>query len=345
MDAGPTEGPRAAGDPVAGQGDGVRGVERVSVGPAATAGASGDGLDTLAAPTRWGLGYVAALGSAAFFAVGGVIAKSAFDRGVAPATLAEWRVMFAFIAFLVIVGAWRPRDLRIRREDILWFAAFGVFGMGAVQWLYYEAIQRIPIAVALVVEYTAVVFVLVYARLSGRKVGRALWYAGALALIGCFLASGAYSEALRALNTTGVGIAALDAFFFTSYFVLGERLAARYSAWTLAVYGFGFALLAWAIGHPVWTLPWTTTDPDIWLRVAGVVVIAAVIPFALGFIALRLIPAARVSIVATSEPFIAAVIAWAALGQSLELAQIAGGGAVLAGILIAQTHRPAKDEV
>ena len=254
-------------------------------------------------------------------------------------------MLFAFVAFLVIVGIWRPRDLRIRREDILWFAAFGVFGMGAVQWLYYEAIQRIPIAVALVVEYTAVVLVLVVARLQGRKVGAALWWAGVLALVGCFLASGAYSEALRVVNTLGVGIAFLDAFFFTSYFVLGERLASRYSAWTLAVYGFGFALLAWAIGHPVWTLPWTTTSTEVWLRVAGVVVIAAVIPFALGFIALRLIPAARVSIVATSEPFIAAVIAWAVLGQALEAPQVLGGAAVLAGILVAQTHRPAKDEV
>jgi len=254
-------------------------------------------------------------------------------------------VLFAFIAFLMIVALWRPRDLRIRREDILWFAAFGVFGMGAVQWLYYEAIQRIPIAVALVVEYTAVVLVLVYARLSGEKVGAPLWYAGALSLIGCFLASGAYDAALRVVNTSGVAIAALDALFFTSYFVFGERLAARYSAWTLAVYGFGFALAAWAIGHPVWTLPWTTTEPDVWLRVAGVVVIAAVIPFALGFIALRLIPAARVSIVATSEPFIAAVVAWAVLGQSLELPQIAGGAAVLAGIAIAQTHRPTTGSV
>jgi drug/metabolite transporter (DMT)-like permease len=74
--------------------------------------------------------------------MGGVIAKSAFDRGVPPRVLAEWRVLFAFVAFTLIVAAWRPRELRIQRRDILWFAGFGVFGMGAVQWLYYEAIQR-----------------------------------------------------------------------------------------------------------------------------------------------------------------------------------------------------------
>jgi drug/metabolite transporter (DMT)-like permease len=274
-----------------------------------------------------------------------VIAKSTFDRGLPPRVLAEWRVLFAFVAFVAIVAVLRPGDLRIRRADIPWFAAFGIFGMGAVQWLYYEAIQRIPIAVALVVEFTAVILVLVYARLRGRKVGRALWYAGILSLAGCFFASGAYDAGLRAVNADGVLLAALDSLLFTSYFVLGERLANTYSAWTLAIYGFGFALLAWQFLQPVWTLPWTATEPDVWLRVTGVVVLAAVIPFALGFIALRNLPGARVSIVATSEPFIAAVIAWAVLGQSLQVPQILGGGLVLAGIVIAQTHRPTEGSV
>ena len=254
-------------------------------------------------------------------------------------------MLFAFLAFVAIVGAWRPRVLRIGREDIVWFAAFGVFGMGGVQWLYYEAIQRIPIAVALVVEYTAVILVLAVARLQGRRVGRALWYAGIRSVVGCFFASGAYDEALRAVNTGGVILAALDSLLFTSYFVLGERIASKYSAWTLSVYGFGFALVAWQFIQPAWTLPWTTTDAAVWLRIAGVVVIAAVIPFALGFVALRLLPAARVSSVATSEPFIAAVIAWAVLGPALAIPQIVGGALVLAGIIVAQTHRPSRETI
>lgn len=277
--------------------------------------------------------------------MGGVIAKSAFDLGVPPRVLAEWRVLFAFVAFAAIVAAWRPRELRVRRDDLAWFAAFGVFGMGGVQWLYYEAIQRIPIAVALVIEYTAVILVLLYARLAGRRVGPALWYAGGLSLVGAFFAAGAYDAALRAVSTAGVAIASLDALLFAAYFILGERVASRYSARTMAVYGFGFALLGWQVLQPVWTLPWTTTSGEVWALVAGVVVIAAVIPFALGFLALRLIPAARVSIVATSEPFIAAVLAWLVLGQQLALPQILGGTLVLAGIVLAQSVRPSSGSV
>jgi len=215
--------------------------------------------------------------------------------------------------------------------------------MAAVQWLYYEAIQRIPIAIALVVEFTAVIGVLLWARFRGRRVGASLWYAALLAIVGCFLVSGAYDSSLLALNTEGVLIAFLDAIIFVSYFVLGERLASRYSAWTLAVYGFGFALVAWQFIQPVWTLPWTTTGSDIWIRVVAIVAIAALIPFTLSFISLALLPAPRVSIVATSEPFIAALIAWAVLGQTLALPQMLGGGLVLGGIVLAQTRRPTAD--
>jgi drug/metabolite transporter (DMT)-like permease len=254
-------------------------------------------------------------------------------------------VLFAFLGFLAIVAVWRPRELRVRRADLPWFAAFGVFGMGGVQWLYYEAIQRIPIAIALVVEYTAVIGVLLYFRLRGRRVGSALWYSGALALAGCFFAAGAYDAGLRAVNTVGMLIAFADAVLFVSYFVMGERLASRYSAWTMAVYGFGFALVAWQVIQPAWTLPWTSTGSDVWVRVAGVVTLAAIIPFTFSFASLRLLPAARVSIVATSEPFIAALFAWALLGQALQVPQILGGGLVLGGILIAQTHRPTEGSV
>src|SRR5439155_15218144 len=95
--AGPTEGPRATGSrlrrPEPG---GPRREERVSVGPA---------------PMRVGLGYTFALTAAAFFGVGGIIAKAAFNSGVQPSILAEWRVLFAFLVFLSIFAALRF-DLR-----------------------------------------------------------------------------------------------------------------------------------------------------------------------------------------------------------------------------------------
>jgi drug/metabolite transporter (DMT)-like permease len=297
------------------------------------------------APLRVGLGYTFALTAAAFFGVGGIIAKAAFNSGVEPSILAEWRVLFAFLVFLAIFVARNPQGLRIRRADLPLFAIFGTVGLAGVSLVYYESIKRIPIGVALVVEYTGPVLLLIYARLRGRAVGRRLWIAAALAVLGCFFAAGAYDARLRELNTLGLALAALNAFIFALYFALGERLGQTYRTPTLLVWGFGFALVGWSVVRPPWLLPWAETSAEGYVQIAAVVVIATVIPFALTLAAVRIIPAARVGLAATFEPVVAAVVAWIAIGEHLDPLQIAGGLVVLIGIAIAQSLRPTAGSV
>jgi drug/metabolite transporter (DMT)-like permease len=314
--------PRAGGDPSAARGP--------SVGPASL---------------RLGVGYGFAIAAATFFGIGGIVAKSAFNAGLAPSILAEWRVLFAFLVFVAVFAAIRPEDLRIRRSDLWLFAVFGIVGLAGVSLVYYEAIKRIPVGVALVIEYTGPVLLLVYARARGRTVGGRLWISAALAIVGCFFAAGAYDARLLELNAVGLALAALAAFIFAVYFALAERLGRRYRTPTLLVWGFGFALLGWSIARPPWLLPWTTTSADVYVQIAAVVVVATLIPFALTLAAVRIIPAARVGLTATFEPVVAAVAAWIALGERLELPQVAGGVVVLLAIGLAQSQRPTGGSV
>lgn len=214
-----------------------------------------------------------------------------------------------------------------------------------MQWSYYESIQRLPVGVAVVIQYTAPVLLLIWARLRGRKVGSRLWVAAALALVGCFFAAGAYDAALFQLNTVGVLLSVLSAFIFALYFSLAERILKRYDTPTLLIYGFGFALLAWAVYRPLWTLPWATTPSEIYALLLGVIVVATVIPFGLTLAAVKLIPAARVGLTATIEPVVAALVAWLVLAEQLAPAQIAGGAIVVVAILVAQSLRPTADSV
>jgi drug/metabolite transporter (DMT)-like permease len=291
------------------------------------------------------LGYTLAFTAASCFGVGGIIAKTAFNAGVAPSLLAEWRILFGFIVYAAIFAVVRPAAFRIRRADLPLFALFGIVGLAGVQWSYYESIQRLPVGVAVVIQYTAPVLLLIWARLRGRKVGSRLWVAAALALVGCFFAAGAYDAALFQLNTGGVAISLLSAVIFAIYFSVAERILKRYDTPTLLIYGFGFALVAWAIYRPLWTLPWDTTPAEIYALLVGVLIVATVIPFALTLAAVKLIPAARVGLTATIEPVVAALVAWLVLGEYLAPAQIAGGAIVVVAILIAQSLRPTADSV
>jgi len=254
-------------------------------------------------------------------------------------------VLFAFLVFLSVFAALRPAELRVRRADLPILAVFGVIGLAGVSLIYYEAIKRIPVGVALVIEYTGPLLLLAYARLQGRVVGGRLWIAAAVAIVGCFFAAGAYDAALRELNAVGLALAALDAFLFALYFGLAERLGTRYATSTLLVWGFGFALAGWSVVRPPWELPWTSTPPELYAQIAAVVVIATVVPFALTFAAVKLIPAARVGLAATVEPVVAAIVAYFALGERLDAPQIAGGVVVLAAIVMAQSLRPSPGSV
>ena len=292
------------------------------------------------------MGYLFAIVAAAFYAVGGVIAKRAFELGMPPETLAEFRILLAFVVFLTLTLAFRRRDLlTIRRADLPWLALFGLLGVMAVQLVYYQAIQRIPIGVALVIEYTAPLLILGYWRARGRHVGLGLWIAGVLTIAGCYFVVGAYDAQLRQVNTVGALFAALDAVILAAYFLLAERLVHRYSSWALLCAGFGTAAVAWSIVRPPWLLPWSDLGGELGPYVLGVVIIATVIPYLFSVGAVRLIPAARVGLTSTSEPVIAAVAAWLLIGQSLELLQVVGGLIVVVGILVAQSVRLSPDGV
>ncbi len=147
------------------------------------------------------------------------------------------------------------------------------------------------------------------------------------------------------LNALGLALAALSAAIFALYFSLAERILVRYSTSTLLVWGFGFALLGWTLVRPPWLLPWAATSPEVYALLAGVVLVATLVPFALTLAAIKLIPAARVGLAATTEPVFATVAAWIVLGERLEPLQLAGGVLVLAAIVVTQSLRPTAGSV
>ncbi len=250
------------------------------------------------------------------------------------------------MVFGAITLAFTRRDLlAVRRADLPFLALFGLLGVLAVQLVYYEAIQRIPIGVALVIEYTAPLLILGFWRLRGRHVGLGLWLAGVLTLVGCYFVVGAYDAQLREVNAVGALLASVDAVILAAYFLLTERLVRRYSSWALLCIGFGTAGLAWSVARPPWTLPWSTLSGEIGWYVLGVVFIATVIPYLFSVGAVRLIPAARVGLTSTAEPVIAAIAAWLLIGQSLEALQVVGGVIVMIGILVAQSVRLSAEGV
>lgn len=296
-------------------------------------------------PARYLLGYGLAVAAASFWAVGGVFAKLAFLRGIAPADLAQVRIGLGFLMFAAIVLAARRSDARVRRGHLPLLLAFGVIGMAGVQLAYYEAIKRLPVVLALLIQYLGPLFVLVYLWLRGRNVGARLWIAALLTVVGCYFALGAYDANLLELNVEGAAIALLSAGIFAFYLLVGERIVRAYSALTLLLYGFGIAALAWTVVRPWWTLPFTTWDATTYGLIFGVAIVGTLVPFFLSSTALTILPAPRVGLAETAEPVVAAIAAFVLLGEALAGPQLFGGALVLAGIALARSVQPTIDGV
>jgi drug/metabolite transporter (DMT)-like permease len=125
---------------------------------------------------------------------------------------------------------------------------------------------------------------------------------------------------------------------FAAYLLAAERAGRRGAEpATTLVWGFGVAVAIWAVAVPWWSWPLATLgDPGVAAAVLGVGLVGTLLPFALAVGAVRVISAATAGIAATAEPVFAAAFAWLLLGQQLNLAQLAGGALVVAGVVLAQ---------
>jgi drug/metabolite transporter (DMT)-like permease len=212
-----------------------------------------------------------------------------------------------------------------------------------VQLTYFLAIDRLSISVALVIQFTGPLMVLLWLRLAhGRHLRASLYGAVALSVAGSALVVEIYDAG--SLDGLGIAFALAAAVTLAIYLIAAERAGHRYDAFTTLAWALGFATLFWLLVSPPWAFPLGDLDG---LRngalALGVVVIGTLAPFLLTVTALRHLPAARVGPVATLEPVLATLIAWAVHDQALAGLQVAGGLLVVVAVMWVQLHPPAPE--
>jgi drug/metabolite transporter (DMT)-like permease len=302
------------------------------------------------------VGYATTIAAAGLFGLNGTISTLALDAGLPPTRLTALRCLGAAVGLLAVLGITAPGRLRMPLRRIPFLAGFGIVGIAGTQYLYYVAIGRMPVGIALVFEFTAPVLIALYVRLVRRRhVRRTLWIALALALAGLALIAEVWNGG-GSLDPVGLAAALAAAVCLAAYYLAGERGTAVHDPVTLTCWGFLAAGLFWSVVTPWWdfdarilarsvAMPVGGISLPVWGLVLWIVVLGAIVPFSLSVAALRHLPPTTAGLVATLEPVFAAAIAWLALGQVLSGWQIAGGVVVLIGIGLAQTARTPAPEL
>jgi drug/metabolite transporter (DMT)-like permease len=306
-------------------------------------------VSSLARPAT---GYLFTVAAAGLFAVNGTVSTLALQAGIPATRLTALRCTGAAVVLLLVLAVLAPDRLRLSRREVPLVAVFGVVGVALTQFLYYVAIGRLPVGIALVFEMTAPVFIALYVWLVRREqVRNRLWLALALSLSGLVLVAQVWQGG-GSLDPLGVAAGLAAALCLATYYLLGERGTADRDPVTLTAWSFTAAAGFWAVAAPWWgfdvavlgrAVPVSlgSLTVPVWLLVGWIVVLGAVAPFWLSIAALRHLPPTAAGIVATVEPVLASLVAWLWLEQVLTGWQIAGGLVVLTGIVLAQTARTA----
>ena len=299
---------------------------------------------------RPGLGYALVVIAAGLFIVNAGVSRVVLRSGIDPATLTSLRITGALAVFVLWALVLQPSALRPPRgRALVLVVALGAIGVAALQWTYFVAVDRLPVGVALLLEYTAPVLVALWARFVRREsVRRRMWVAIVLSLAG--LAAVARVWDGLTLDALGVAAGLGAAVSFAAYFLLGETGVGALEPLRVNVWAFGGAAVLMNLLAPVTGLgdagartsllgSLAALSTPVWVLLGWVVVLGTVAPYALELYALRHLAATVVVVVAMLEPIGAVVLGWAWFGEGLSGVQLLGCGAVLAGILLAQTAR------
>jgi inner membrane transporter RhtA len=231
--------------------------------------------------------------------IGAAFAVTLFDE-LGPAGAAFLRLAFAAI---ILWAIWRPRlegDLRLA-------GAFGA-ALGLMNWSFYESIDRIPLGVAVTIEFAGPLLVAV---IGSRRLLDGVWIA--LAAVGIVLL---VNPGGGALDPLGVGFALAAAGCWMAYIYLSKRTGAAFAG------GSGLAI-AMAVGALI-VLPagvlqarGALAEPDLLASALVVAVASSVLPYSLELEALRRLPSAVFGVLMSVDPAVAALAGFVVLGQDL----------------------------
>ena len=280
----------------------------------------------------WGI--AANLGRAAF--TGRLLSPSQGLHSIDPLILSQSRTTFSLLVLacvLPLARGWQP--LRVPLPDLRRMFVLGILGVAASNYFYYLAIQRTNVATAIILQYTAPAWVLLYGLARGlQKLTFERLLAVALALTGIALVVGILGSAGLRLDAMGVTAAMLAAFSFAFYNVGGHSILCRHDRWTVLLYTILSASLFWLFLNPPWKIAAAHYSPAQWLFLLGFSLISVLLPFASYFAGLQHLEPTHAVLVSCLEPAFSIVIARLALGESIRPLQSVGILLVLLAIVV-----------
>lgn len=299
------------------------------------------------------LGVVFATIAAVLFGLNASTTKVIIQSGITPEQVVFIRSLSAGLIALVWVLATNPKALKIEKRLIPRLLLLGIVGVGMLQWTYSQAVVLLPVGIALLIEYTAVLWVPIIALVIFKEpVKKQVWLGALLVLGGLAVVAQIWDSQL---NPIGIFFGFAAAASLTTHFITGERIQRYLPTNVTLFYGMSIATIfflpfsglgefdyAGVADQVDLTGNLAGNTAPVWVLLLMMGIAGSFLPMAFTYLALRHLSASLVGVVATSETILAALFALLWLGEVISLTQALGGMVVIVGIIIAQTARKQK---
>jgi drug/metabolite transporter (DMT)-like permease len=265
-----------------------------------------------------------------------------------PLLLSQTRTTFSLLVlFPLLVGRGGWRRVQLRKPDLIQCLILGILGVAVSNYFYYVAIQKTSVAIAIVLQYTAPVWVLLYVvargqqKLTPQKVAAvAVAIAGIALTIGII---GGPSASPLHLDRWGLIAAMVASFSFAFYNLAGHRILVRHDRWRVLSWTLASASVFWLVVNPPWKVIAAQYTSAQWAFLFIFSIISVLGPFSLYFLGLQYLEPRGAIIASGVEPVFSILLAAALLGEGVRPIQTLGIALVLAAIVIGQLPRRGRD--
>lgn len=240
--------------------------------------------------------------------IGAAFAKSLFPL-VGPEGIAALRTGIAAVILLIVVQPWRRS---LSRSQILWIILYGL-ALGGMNLLIYWAFARIPIGIAVAIEISGPLCVVL---LTSRSARDFLWLALAVASVLLLIP---WPGRHAPLDLPGVGFAMGAAVCWALYIIFGKR-ASEVESSTAVALGMAVACIV-TIPVGVATEGSKLLNTSTWGLGLVVALLSSAIPYMLEMKALQRLSSRLFGVLTSSGPALAALAGFTLLGERLTPAQ------------------------
>lgn len=257
---------------------------------------------------------------------------------ISPLVLTQTRTTFAVLVLLLfLVIRYGIGFFRINRRDLLLSVLVGTLGLAGSNFFYYLAIQKSTVAVAITLQYTAPIWVLLTMVLWGRERATLRRFGAVLiALLGCALTIDLFQPGLR-MSRLGVIAALLASFSYAFYNIVAQALVSRNHQFKVMAYALSGAAILWAVLNPPWRLAAQHYTTAQWAFLFLFACLSMLLPYFFYFTGLKYLDPTRAVIASCLEPVFAILFAATFVHEGLRGTQVLGIAAVLAATVMVQT--------